>query len=278
MKYTTNELSKILGVSTNTIRRYEDKGFLHAVRNESNGYREFDIVDVEKLMYTSKYRKVGFSQEEILELFSGDIEHRLERFAQRMKEIDEQIEALKSIRHLLKDDSELIRRIQDFGSEIKEHRSSSMHYIFYQIGGSVKLGKEQSTALHAFLEECPEYEYVYCFEREQVLTETLDYSEGIAVNERMSIKYGMNTNPPVGYYPAMDCIMKVVKIPLDLGSDNLMSQEELKENLFGQFNRYIREHDMELAYDVFGVKLGLSHENGENWQYVLMHVPVKGKN
>ena len=71
MEYTTNDLSKILDVSTNTIRRYEEKGFINSVRNEKNGYRQFDHVDVEKLMYTNKYRKAGFSQDNIAEMFRG---------------------------------------------------------------------------------------------------------------------------------------------------------------------------------------------------------------
>lgn len=274
MKYTTNDLSKILDVSTNTIRRYEEKGFLHAVRNENNGYREFDIVDVEKLMYTSKYRKVGFSQEEILAVFSENIHSRLERFSDRMRDIDFQIEKLKAIRHLLKDDSNLIHRIEDFGQEIKKYPASPMHYILYQIGGDVKLGKEQTIALHDFLGKCWEYEYIYLFMKEDVLAEILNYSEGVAANQKLTEKYGIEIKEPIAAYPGVDCIMKVVRIPLDLKNEAVMSGDELKYTLFGQFNEYIRENGLSLKGNVIGVKLGLSHENGNDWQYVLMHVPI----
>ena len=39
MKYNTNDLSEILDVTTNTIRRFEEKGFLNPERNEQNGYQ-----------------------------------------------------------------------------------------------------------------------------------------------------------------------------------------------------------------------------------------------
>ena len=34
MKYKISELAKLLGVSTNTVRRYEDMGYISAVRDE----------------------------------------------------------------------------------------------------------------------------------------------------------------------------------------------------------------------------------------------------
>ena len=73
MKYTTNDLSRILDVSTNTIRRFEEKGYLGSGRDEQNGYRQFQNSDVEKLMYVGKYRKVGFGHKEISELLKEDI-------------------------------------------------------------------------------------------------------------------------------------------------------------------------------------------------------------
>ena len=278
MKYTTNDLSKILNVSTNTIRRYEEKGFLHAIRNENNGYREFDITDVEKLMYTNKYRKIGFSQESITEIFSVDVHERLKMFSDKLEDIDKQIENLKSIRHMLKDDVELLHRIEDFGDSVKEYPSCGMHYILYQDGGSINLGKDQTKAIHTFLEKCPEYEYAYYFKKDSYQNEELIYSEGIVANELMTKKYNVDTQPPVKYYSPKRCLMRVVRLPLNITSFEMITESELKEILFGQFKTYMKENNLELMEDVVGIKLGLSQEDGEAWQYVLMHVPVKEKN
>ena len=61
MKYTTSELAKILGVSGNTIRRFDEKGYLSSKRSEENEYRQFDASDVEKLMYVMRYRREEMS-------------------------------------------------------------------------------------------------------------------------------------------------------------------------------------------------------------------------
>ena len=274
MKYTTNDLSKILNVSTNTIRRYEEKGFLQSVRNESNGYREFDSTDVEKLMYTSKYRRIGFSQEEITDIFGETLTERKERFARKMEELDAEMKHLYALRHMMKDDLQLLKIIDDFRDEIRPYPCCSMHIVRYQIKGKVDLGKEYTDAIHKFLDTCPEYEHVYYFEADDFINNRPRGSEGVMANEIMSRKYGVCLDPPVEYFPAKMCLMRVVRVPLDLSSEEVMTFEEMGHTLMGQFNEYMAEHDMKLQGDVVGLKLGLTREDGHDWQYLLMHVPV----
>ncbi len=73
MKYNTNDLSQILDVTTNTIRRFEEKGFLNPERNEQNGYRAFDGGDLEKAIYVGRYRKIGFDHGDIANLFQENL-------------------------------------------------------------------------------------------------------------------------------------------------------------------------------------------------------------
>ena len=42
MRYKISDLAKLLDVSTNTVRRYEDMGYISAVRDENSGYRYYD--------------------------------------------------------------------------------------------------------------------------------------------------------------------------------------------------------------------------------------------
>ena len=52
MKYKTGDLSKILGVSANTIRRFTEKGYLNPDRNMDNRYR-FLVMKMWKRWYIS---------------------------------------------------------------------------------------------------------------------------------------------------------------------------------------------------------------------------------
>lgn len=65
MKYKISELAKLLGVSTNTVRRYEDMGYISAVRDENSGYRYYNDDDIFSVMNAKMHVKYGFSHEQI---------------------------------------------------------------------------------------------------------------------------------------------------------------------------------------------------------------------
>ncbi len=62
-----SELSKNLKISTRAIRYYEDIGIIKSKRMENN-YRYFDELNVDKLKFLVRSRKLGFSLEECKEL------------------------------------------------------------------------------------------------------------------------------------------------------------------------------------------------------------------
>ena len=62
------ELSNQAGVPSKTIRYYEDIGLLPPAARKSNGYREYEDVDVERLRLVAGARRLDFSLEEIREI------------------------------------------------------------------------------------------------------------------------------------------------------------------------------------------------------------------
>ncbi len=274
MKYSTNDLSRILDVSTNTVRRFEEKGYLGSERNEQNGYRQFNHLDVEKLMYVNKYRKVGFGHDDIAEIFQHDISYTLQKFQGKMEELDRQIAYYTGLRHLLKDDIVLMRRIEEYGSGMIEMECSPMHYVLYQTRGKLSTGGQDGDALHRFMSACPEFEYIYLFEKEDVEARNFVYSEGVAANHIITRKYEVDITPPVMSYERHSSILRFTRLPFDFMDENRISREELRQVLFDDFFNYMEEHGLCLAGDVFGLKIGFSREGGQEWQYVLMHFPV----
>lgn len=66
--YHTNEVSKNLGLTRETLRYYEDLGLIKPKRSQNNLYRDFDFFDVSRLMAIDFYKKRGFSPNEIKKL------------------------------------------------------------------------------------------------------------------------------------------------------------------------------------------------------------------
>ena len=274
MEYTTNDLAKILDVSTNTIRRFGEKGYLEASRDENNGYRQFAHSDVERLMYVEKYRKLGFGHGDIAEILQSDRKDTLQRFQGRMDELDAQIAHLTAMRHLLKDDLALIKRVDEYGPDMIEMDCSPMHYVLYQKRGKLCTGGRQGEAFHRFMSTCPEMEYIYLFEKADVEAGNFVWSEGVAANQLITGKYNVNVDAPVESYERHPSVLRFIRLPLNFMDEEHISRKDLKKVLFDDFFDYIRERDYALAGDVIGLKICYSREQDREWQYVLMHFPV----
>ena len=101
------EISKKLKITTRAIRHYEEIGIIRSKRLENN-YRYFDEVNVDKLKFLVRARKLGFSLEECKELillFENDnrkSEHVREIAKNKLKSIKKQITDLKDLEKSLK--------------------------------------------------------------------------------------------------------------------------------------------------------------------------------
>lgn len=65
MEYTVQKLSKIAGVSTRTLRYYDEIGILKPARINSSGYRIYGQAEVDRLQQILFYRELGVSLESI---------------------------------------------------------------------------------------------------------------------------------------------------------------------------------------------------------------------
>lgn len=117
--------------------------------------------------------------------------------------------------------------------------------------------------------------YIYLFDKENVTRERLVYSEGIAVSELLMGLYGVEIEPFFKYYKSCRSLMRSVKIPLDMEKEDQMSKEELKKLLYGDFLEYAKQHDLRVAGELLGIKVGFSCEEGREWQYVRLNLPVE---
>jgi len=277
MEYNTNDLSKILDVSTNTIRRFEGKGYLSSDRDEQNGYGKFCPTDVEKLMYIAKYRKVGFSHEEIPFIMQEDLNTIKERFKVRKAELDEEIAHLQALSHMLKDDIMLMDRVEEYGTDVVEYKCSPFHYVIYRNKGELCTKGEQAKVLHHFMSTCTEFEYLYLFDREDLEARRMVFSEGVGANQRCTQKYGVQLSPRVLSYEKQPCLIRFMRIPLDFQTVADETPGELFSDIFAPFWEYMALHDLEMNGDAIALKLGYSKEDGKEWQYILMHLAIKPK-
>ncbi len=71
MEYTVKKLSALAGVSTRTLRYYDEIGILKPARINSSGYRIYGQTEIDRLQQILFYRELGVSLEKIKEIVTA---------------------------------------------------------------------------------------------------------------------------------------------------------------------------------------------------------------
>jgi len=95
MEYTVQKLGRLAGISTRTLRYYDEIGILKPARVNSSGYRIYGEAEVDRLQQILFYRELGMSLEAIHEIVSAPqfnglqalMEHR-EQLIGKRKQLD----------------------------------------------------------------------------------------------------------------------------------------------------------------------------------------------
>jgi DNA-binding transcriptional MerR regulator len=95
MEYTVQKLGQMAGISTRTLRYYDEIGILKPARINSSGYRIYGQKEVDRLQQIMFYRELGVGLDEIKNIITSPnfdgakalIEHR-EKLLEKRKQLD----------------------------------------------------------------------------------------------------------------------------------------------------------------------------------------------
>ncbi|MCL2004215.1 MAG: MerR family transcriptional regulator [Oscillospiraceae bacterium] len=99
MEYSANKLAKMSGVSTRTLRWYDEIGLLKPVRVASSGYRIYGQAELDTLQQVLCYRELGFPLVEIKKLMSAPGYSREQAFVSHLAELHMKRERLDALIH-----------------------------------------------------------------------------------------------------------------------------------------------------------------------------------
>ena len=193
MRYKISDLAKLLDVSTNTVRRYEDMGYISAVRDENSGYRYYDDDGIFGVLNAKMHVKYGFSHEQIAKMQHFSLEQSIEAYKERMDEMDRQIAYMTYLRHRLKDDYVLMNKAA-VNSDIYEKNSLDLRYVLYKYGEKLLQEPERLLQVKEFLYNSPELQHIYMIPKEEIEEGRFTICCGIAVKEGHVEKYSLKTN------------------------------------------------------------------------------------
>ena len=98
------ELSRRLGISSRSLRYYEQEGLVRSIRPPFEKFRYYDEENVERLRQILVLRKMQIPIKDILRIYeSQDMSVLVETFVDRIQAIEEEVTALSDLKRIVND-------------------------------------------------------------------------------------------------------------------------------------------------------------------------------
>ena len=145
MKYKIGTVARLLGVSPQTLRLYEQNGILTSERGEGeNGYRYYSRLDITALMRARAYHQYGFSMKETEGLINaGDVDYVLEEYRRRARELEAELFLKQRILEYLRQMSSLLEQLPGQLWTIRRAVSPGIYRLEFMKGDQLILTPEQ---------------------------------------------------------------------------------------------------------------------------------------
>lgn len=263
--YTVGEVAKCLGISRDTLKFYEKKNLINP-KQEENGYRKYNIIDINEVVTINFYRDIDIEIKQIQEIRKADNVDIIESILdEKKKKLEEEIKYKKL----------LLERIEDIKADYKSMEENLDKFSIREMKPIVITNeiimKEDINQMYSEILE--KYDYsnrikkavnlsglsrMLYFNSKGVLSEKYIFYEKVdkVINEKRKIIS----------YPK--CIYTVLAVPI-------INQEN---NIDDDMIAYTMEFAKELGYKILGITfinlLFNGYKNGENIQYLEVYIPV----
>lgn len=252
MKYKVSDLSKVLGVTTNTIRRYEKEGYLEAERDISD-YRWYKSFDINKTATIRLLIKCGFSHNEIKEILNTETDKSLEVCTKRLNEIDAERERLYYLRHWLKDNIQMMKNVDIIGDGYVIKDCPAIKYILYSKGDELFKESDRLKIINEFMYTIPEVQLIQIFKYEDLKENKFVAYSGWAIKEvdikRLKVKELVINSQYLESYPPFKCLCGTLSIPAKYITDTDYVIK-VRTEFFTRTYAYMEEHNMEIIDNV----------------------------
>lgn len=107
------QVAKILGISRDTLKFYEEKNLINPKQDEENGYRKYNFKDIYEIVTVNFYRDIDIEIKKIQEIKKSDDLNTIESILnEKQRKIEEEIEYKKLLLKRIKDIKEDCKSIK----------------------------------------------------------------------------------------------------------------------------------------------------------------------
>lgn len=266
-EYKIGDVSKLLGLTPEAIRYYEDHGIITPKKSEKTGYRYYNVWDIHILIHARSYRQYGFSLAETAALLnqSGNAEllsHLDEKEAELERALIEQMKLLRAIR----DKKEHIGQMEGLLGRFRVEQSPEIYRLDTEQNYELYKSREAMELMRDWVNRAPFVFPSGLFRREAVEAGSSAYSFGLGIDRQYAEALGLRKSPYICFHPARLC----VHTAFGSHSKAKFSAENLRPAL-----DYMREQGLRLCGDVITRVVLMRRENGEYINRHQVWLPVE---
>ena len=228
-----SDVSKMLGLPIKTIRFFEKEGIVNPQRNDSSGYREYDLWDVFKLVSCIKYRNAGMSVKEVAGFIrSGTREQLIDHMTREYERIHQEIKEKIYLRSVLEQD---VKRLSYLPYNIGKYWIVNRDAYSY-IAGVIRKGAEYCQRPEywwreaGWLQKMPAVKSIQLISVESIEKDA-EYDEDLwccAIQTDRMERLGLEKTEYVDHLPETLCMVTV----LDGGNIGNLTSDMFRKLLF----------------------------------------------
>lgn len=266
MKISIGTLSKAFGLSDEALRFYEKKGLLHPVRENGNGYRVFELADIQRISNIQRLKSQGFTLEEIQRVYSTGGEHELAGLYGR--KIEEMKHKIAYDNHVLARMRATVRILQTAREELMIPLRLSLGRVYlleYPSVPDMWNQVEREPLLKQLFGALPLTAYTTLVGREALERQPKRMTKGVLFYENDAEVLGLSPADfrCIDATYAVGCLFRLENGGFDAGV------------LLERLSAYLEEHGLQASDDLFTQQLVSYLDDGGNAiHYARMIVPI----
>lgn len=272
MEYKIGDIAQMLGISHEAVRFYEKQGLLKPRRDEKNGYRLYQAVDLNVLMRLRSYTSYGYTVSEAIALLkdddlydlSMDLQHKSEALRRKLDE-----DALLLLCMQLR--NRHMRRVSGMLGECTIEHSPTFYGIIYRNNLDISVDITTRRRVREWMQMRPFAEALLIYKQGCWLDESTTYQQGLCMEELFAQAFGIKADEKVLHFPSVKSVYCVVEAPYEATSE----KAEERRQIFDPAKAYIRQKGLRVIGDSFGRVLHTSMKSGEYIHYCEQWIPIE---
>ena len=273
-RYRIGEVSKMVDVPVETIRFLEQKGLVSPEKNTETGYRFYSVWDINLILDYKKFRKIGFSSRETVDLVRDS------SFADLLEQLDAKRKEAAYLSHFyqakalkLKNFQSVLRNAPELVGKYYIMNRPENYSLFTRAhsGGNLKMTNARDTegGFEEVTRNYPFVEHIYRLKKgELMLPEEQEEAEwGFTVKKYWADRVGIQLLPKMEHIRPVTALFTVI---------TLDEQEYFTRSAAENALQYMEDHHYTLCGDILGVYIATVREGGRNVRYMELWMPIRG--